>query len=740
MQPSHDDLFNFADEHLHREETTVADNGWQILIVDDEADVHEATQFALKNQTILGRPLHFTLAYSAQEAKDLLAQGHRFACILLDVVMETEDAGLTLITYIRDTLNDQVTRIILRTGQPGYAPELHVIERYDINDYKAKDELTRTRLITSLTAAIRAYQQICNIEDSKTKLGRIIEQSPQLFRERSPSAFAEGVLQQLCRSLDIPSNGLLCLETRKGGLNILAADGHYHSLQQSAMQPSDHPTLFARIHQTLKAQQHSYTDNDVLLFLDSPQQDHLVIYLETGRALTELEQHLLAMQTVNCAVGFDNARMFQKMEALAFDDVLTRLPNRNGFTRLVAEQIDTGQPFTLILADIDNFQAINDGLGYLTGNALLKWMAKHLKTLFPKDSLLGRVSSDIFSILLPHTDAARVVQLLEALEHSFDDSVDIDEYEIPVSLTMGLVRFPEHGRDADQLMQYASIALKHAKKNQRAGYTEFGAEYEQALQNRLHMAAQLRHCVERNELKLVYQPQVCLANKQIIGAEALVRWQHQDKIIPPNDFISTAESSGYIVPMGYWILEEACRQQVAWHNATGQALKMAVNVSVRQLKDPLFIERLDTILQRTQIATAHLEMEVTESLVMDSSGALNQVLHSIRARGIQLAMDDFGTGYSSLSYLQHLPINHLKIDRSFINRLLENHEGNAITALMIQIGKQLNLSVIAEGVETEAQQDELIRLGCPIAQGYLYSKPLLESDFRALLLQQSPDS
>ncbi|EDO27278.1 predicted protein [Nematostella vectensis] len=444
------------------------------------------------------------------------------------------------------------------------------------------------------------------------------------------------------------------------------------------------------------------------------------------------------MQTVNCAVGFDNARMFQKMEALAFDDVLTRLPNRNGFTRLVAEQIDAGQPFTLILADIDNFQAINDGLGYLTGNALLKWMAKHLKTLFPKDSLLGRVSSDIFSILLPHTDAARVVQLLEALEHSFDDSVDIDEYEIPVSLTMGLVRFPEHGRDADQLMQYASIALKHAKKNQRAGYTEFGAEYEQALQNRLHMAAQLRHCVERNELKLVYQPQVCLANKQIIGAEALVRWQHQDKIIPPNDFISTAESSGYIVPMGYWILEEACRQQVAWHNATGQALKMAVNVSVRQLKDPHFIERLDTILQRTQIATAHLEMEVTESLVMDSSGALNQVLHSIRARGIQLAMDDFGTGYSSLSYLQHLPINHLKIDRSFINRLLENHEGNAITALMIQIGKQLNLSVIAEGVETEAQQDELIRLGCPIAQGYLYSKPLLEADFRALLLSQTP--
>ena len=165
---------------------------------------------------------------------------------------------------------------------------------------------------------------------------------------------------------------------------------------------------------------------------------------------------------------------------------------------------------------------------------------------------------------------------------------------------------------------------------------------------------------------------------------------------------------------------------------------MAVNVSVRQLKDPHFIERLDTILQRTQIATAHLEMEVTESLVMDSSGALNQVLHSIRARGIQLAMDDFGTGYSSLSYLQHLPINHLKIDRSFINRLLENHEGNAITALMIQIGKQLNLSVIAEGVETEAQQDELIRLGCPIAQGYLYSKPLLEADFRALLLSQTP--
>lgn len=738
MQPSNDDLFNFADEH-HQNESLGTNHVWRILIVDDEADVHEATQFALKNQMILGRALHFTLAYSATQARALLEQGQHFACILLDVVMETEDAGLELITYIRETLQDQVTRIILRTGQPGYAPELQVIERYDINDYKAKDELTRSRLITSLTAAIRAYQQIRNIEDSKEKLGRIIEQSPQLFRERNPYAFSEGVLKQLCDTLNISCNALLCLETRKGGLNVLAAYGHYQVLHQSAMQPSDHPELFARIHKTLKAQQHTFTDQDALLFLDSPQQDHLVIYLETDRALTELEQHLLAMQTVNYAVGFDNARMFQKMESLAFDDVLTRLPNRNGFTRLVAEQITAKQPFTLILADIDNFQAINDGLGYPIGNELLKWMAKHLKTCFPNSSLIGRVSSDIFSVLLPDTERDKVVQLLETLEHSFDESIDINGYEIPVSLTMGLVRFPEHGEDADQLMQYASIALKHAKKNQRAGYTEFGAEYEQALQNRLHMAAQLRHCVERQELKLVYQPQVCLADKRIIGAEALVRWQHHDQIIPPNDFISTAESSGYIVPMGYWILEEACRQQVAWQKELGHALKIAVNVSVRQLKDPHFIKHLDSILARTGIETPYLEMEVTESLVMDSSGALNVVLHQIRQRGIQLAMDDFGTGYSSLSYLQHLPINHLKIDRSFINRLLENHEGNAITALMIQIGKQLNLNVIAEGVETEAQQDELIRLGCPIAQGYLYSKPLLENDFRTLLLKQAAE-
>ncbi|BBB29188.1 EAL domain-containing protein [Neptunomonas japonica] len=732
--PENNDLIAFANETVSADSIS-SHAHWRILIVDDEPEVHEATRFALKDQLILGRSLDITSVYTAEEARVCLKQSDQFACILLDVVMETPDAGLLLVGFIRDTLKEDTSRIILRTGQPGYAPEVDVIEKYDINDYKSKDELTRNHLITTITSSIRSFQQIKTIKANKTGLAMIIDGAPNLFRERAVGSFAQGVLLQLCSLLQIENNSFLCCheDSNTQAIKVLAAFGSYSLLHGETINTDEHTALNKDIMHVLNTKQHLFSEHHVMLYMQSPHSDTLVVRVETKRLLTEIDLHLLELFSVSVSVGFDNARLFEKMEELAYIDTLTKLPNRTGLIYQLEKQIETQSGFTLLLADIDTFQTVNDGLGYQIGDLTLITMAQHLKALFGPTCLLGRVSADTFCIDIPCTDKKFIAEKLEELEASLEHSFSIQGYEIPLSLTIGIATFPQHGKNADTLLQNASIALKYAKKKHRAGYSEFGKEFEQELQQRLHMAAELRHCVERNELHLMYQAQICLKTKRILGAEALVRWTHKGQIIPPNDFISTAESSGYIVPMGYWILEEACRQQVEWKTELSYEITIAVNVSIRQLKDPQFLKRTDQILEKTGINPSSLEIEVTESMMMEDNNTLHSVLNDIRKRGIQVALDDFGTGYSSLSYLQQLPIDHLKIDQSFISKITKSSQDSAITALMISIGELLNLKVIAEGVETYEQQEELIKLGCSEAQGYFYSKPISKTEFIKLL-------
>lgn len=736
MLPKEEELFTFANEMPAPKQPDLP--AWRILIVDDEPDVHEATRFALKEQRILGRPLELCSAYSAQEAKRILADEAEFACILLDVVMETSSSGLELISYIRETLQQTSTRIVLRTGQPGYAPEVAVIEKYDVNDYKSKDELTRTRLITTLTASLRSYEQIRSILSHDESLNQFIASSRELFCEHDVDNYAAELIKQLSNILGVESSGAVCTYDRdRDQFELLAATGRYH---QTSMEIGH--SLPESVCQQLKAatqtQTHALDEDFILLSLQPPHSHELYIYLDFGRKTSSLDLHLIDLFCSSAPVGYDNAWLFEQMAEQAYCDPLTKLPNRAGFQKELARAVKLGNPFFLIHTDIDNFQEVNDGLGYPLGNEALVTIAHHLQEIFGEHALYGRNSSDTFCVAIFQPHQSTMSLYMRHLEASLESTFNVMGYELPLSLTSGIVRFPDHGKDADTLLQNVGIALKHAKKHQRAGYTEFGQEFEQQLQRRLQVASELRHCVERNELQLYYQPQICLKDQKVIGAEALVRWIKDGKMIPPGEFISTAETSGFIVPMGYWILEEACNEQIRWHTELGLQLKVAVNVSVRQLKDPSFIGRLDDILRRTGIDAKCLELEVTESMMMENSRDLRKILQLIRQRGLSIALDDFGTGYSSLSHLQELPINLLKIDRSFISKVTKSEEDRAITSLMIKTGELLKLRVIAEGIEEAYQHEELIKLGCHEAQGYHYSRPLSKADFMALL-QEYPE-
>ncbi|MHA6964457.1 putative bifunctional diguanylate cyclase/phosphodiesterase [Zobellella denitrificans] len=743
MPPGQDhDIFEFAPE----EPDTGAGHApspapWRILIVDDEQQVHAATRFALSGLEVLGRPLAFTSAYSARQAREILRQQPRFACILLDVVMESEQAGLELIGFIREELGERGSRIILRTGQPGYAPELKIVRDYDINDYKQKNELTSTHLITAVTTALRGYHQQEQLDAHRQGLEHIIQGAAELFGARQTDRFSASVLQQLGRLLHSGAQGLLCrrAEQEPSRLMIEVATGPWARHSGQALDALDDAPLCRQVEQAFVRRQPQFSPRLATLYIHTPQGDELVFAVPTATEPDDALRHLLQLFGLYVSVGYDNASLFEKIEDLAFNDHLTGVLNRTGFMYALGKQITLGQDFVVLLADIDNFQAVNDGLGHQVGDLTLIRMARHLEAIFGSRSSLGRLSSDTFGLILPACRPEEMTAISQRLNDSLRQGFRLQGYDIPASLTLGAAMYPQHGSSAKTLLQNAGIALKKCKADHRGALAIFGETLEQALHQRLQIATRLRYALERNELSLSYQPQICLSSGRIIGAEALLRWHNEDRLIPPDTFIPVAESSGSIVPIGAWVLEQACRQQRAWQRDTGQALRMAVNVSVRQLKDPGFIDSLDRIIGQTGMTPGLLELEITESTMMEDHQALIATLQAVRARGVQVAMDDFGTGYSSMKYLQELPIDRLKIDRSFIGHMTESEQDLGLVELMVKMGQLLRLGVIAEGVEHPRENDLLRQLGCDEAQGYLYQKPT-HPEHIALLLREQGES
>lgn len=576
-----------ADELLFAEDERQDDlsptrPAWRLLIVDDEPDVHRATTFALSGVIIMDRSLEFLHAYSAAQAIEILKQEKDIAVVLLDVVMEREHAGLDLVKTIREELHLPEVRIILRTGQPGQAPEIETIHDYDINDYKTKSELTRTKLFATITSALRAYRQI--------------------------------------------------------------------------------------------------------------------------RALDEL----------------------------AFYDPLSRLPNRNRFIKLIDEQLHhqkIGDQMIAIL-DIDDFAEVNDALGHQQGDRLLQAVAERLRSNLGSDAVLARIGGDTFGLMdkLDALDPAGILDLFRDPFAVLDDSM-------VVSATLGLVRLSDVRGDGLDALKDANIALKRAKRKRRGGHVVFSNEMGFDIRERVRLLRGLRTAADNDQLLIVYQPQIRLDTGRVVGMEALLRWRDgEGSFVPPDQFIPLAETSGLIVGLGDWVLRTAC-QELGRLQALGWAdLRMSVNVSLIQFRHPGFLDKLRSALQDTGIEPARLELEITESVAMEDADFILETLTAIKALGVSIAIDDFGTGYSSLSQLRQLPVDRLKIDRVFVRELSRQIQGGHIAAMVVELGRSLGMTVIAEGVEDEQQAQTLQAMGCHEAQGFLYAHALPATELQDWLM------
>lgn len=734
-----DDLV-FLDEVAGPAGPQAARPAWRVMIIDDDEDVHSTTTFALGNLDMQQRPLEFVHAYSAAQARELLKHEADIAVILLDVVMEQEDAGLHLVRYIRDTLKQADVRIILRTGQPGYAPEIDAIRDYDINDYKTKSELTRIKLFTTVTAAIRSYQQIRAISASRAGLRQIVQASTALMALHGIHNFAAGVLTQAAALMRVEADGLLCMleggaDDERRELQVMAGSGGFGRLARGRLgagQPGPgRPALRhaaadaaaqAALRGAFEQRRTIHAADSVTLYFAGKASRHAAAYLRLPQPLDELDERLLQVFCSNVAVGLDNVELVSHLHNAAFYDHLSKLPNR---TRLV-EILDTTlagpakDEATLSLVDLDHFAETNDALGHQFGDLLLLAVAGRLQAQLGRQLTVSRLGGDIFGVLgdAAQVNPARILAL-------FQQPYTIDGQDVQVTATLGLLRLGDHDGSGADALKDADIALKRAKLQQRAGHFYFSRNMGVEIRERVRMMHALRKAFGQNQLFVVYQPQFNLKTRRPVGAEALLRWQTPDgKFISPDRFIPIAEYSGLIIELGEWVLRAACYELVKLR-ALGQTdFMMSVNVSQVQFRHPQFVDMLKNALADSGAPAACIELEITESMAMEEPDQLINMLGQLKETGVSIAIDDFGTGFSSLSYLQRLQIDRLKIDRAFVSEITGSARGSSIAEMVIQLGRNLGLEVIAEGVEDERQAQILEQLGCPLAQGFLFARPM----------------
>jgi diguanylate cyclase (GGDEF)-like protein/PAS domain S-box-containing protein len=423
----------------------------------------------------------------------------------------------------------------------------------------------------------------------------------------------------------------------------------------------------------------------------------------------------------------------RKLDHLAHHDSLTGLPNRLLFNDRLQHALDRAQrvpeQLALLFIDLDRFKNVNDTLGHHIGDELLKQVAEALRARLRDGDTLARLGGDEFVVLLEGVGGEYSATLVaEKLVAMFEQPFTVAGHELFVTCSIGISLSPHVGTDLNVLLRNADVAMYQAKARGRNGFRFYALSMTGEGVERLRLETWLRRSLEKNEMFLNYQPQVEIDTGRLIGVEALVRWNHPELgLVPPVRFIPLAEDSGFISQLGEWVLAQACRQMVRWQEAGLVVPKIAVNLSVRQFERGTIVRTVGDILRETGLEPHRLQLEVTESLIMNTGDAL-QYINGLHGLGVSLAIDDFGTGYSSLAYLKQMPVQTLKIDRSFIQDIHADANDEAIAIAIIQLGKSMNLAVIAEGVETDEQAAFLLRHGCNQAQGYFYSRPVMPDD------------
>lgn len=472
---------------------------------------------------------------------------------------------------------------------------------------------------------------------------------------------------------------------------------------------------------------HTLVENNLLLEKSSHANKHLEI---------QVEQRTKELYNKNQELE----KLIKKAEYFAYHDLLTGLPNRRFFEITLQQKLNMNNKekrVGVLFLDLDRFKLVNDTLGHAVGDLLLRQVAIRLKKIVKAEGSIYRQGGDEFLILLPHCSEQTATQIADKIVVNLAEAFQVREHEIFITSSIGLSFSPDHGKEIDMLIKRADTALYAVKENGKNSYQIFTQDLDDMLKYRTTLENGLRTAIEYNEFFLHYQPKLEIKTGEIKGMEALLRWKHPTLgMVSPAVFIPVAEEIGLINKIGNWVLEEATRQSFAWQQKGMPQLQLSVNVSALQFLQMDFFKQLVRILQKTKLDPHFLELEVTESIMHQSDHAI-EILKCLRGIGIKISVDDFGSGYSSLNQIRHIPLDILKIDKGFIDDIVSSRKDQAIVKVILALGKNLGLTIVAEGVENEDQLTYLIENGCDEIQGYLISRPLAVEEFEKFLSQRS---
>jgi diguanylate cyclase (GGDEF)-like protein/PAS domain S-box-containing protein len=704
-----------------------------LLIVEDEPRYLESTRL------LLAQHVHsIDAALTAAQAFALLAEKH-YDVALLDLRLP-DGNGHEIMAYIRARQPD--CRIIVASGDSQIESAIQSL-RLGAHDYLRKpyepEELIKT---------VRNVVQKLQLERDNARMVHQLEQSEQWHRllvNTSPDVIytldANGRFTYLNDSVERTLGYMPGELIGRDYVTLIAPDQLELALYRfNERRTGDRATrnlelLLRRKDDLLSSLTERTSEQRVVVELSS-----MGMYRPTSLGMGEFLGTYGVARDISARKQAEATITFQ-----AYHDLLTGLPNRSLFKdRLGQAMVHAkrhGQTMATLFLDMDHFKVVNDTLGHLVGDGLLQALAQRLRSCLREGDTLARIGGDEFMVLLPHIrsrdNAAYIAQkIIAALKQPFS----IEDNELYAGMSIGIAVFPDDGDNIETLIKHADIAMYHAKDQGRNDYKFFTQDMHKSFTGRLAIENEMRHAMEKQEFEVFYQPQIAVQSQRIRGMEALIRWNHPTRgLVAPNDFIPIAEASGLITPISEWVMSAACQQAKLWRESALPNVTMAINLSARQIEHPQFVEKFLHCLHKYMADGKGIEIEITESVLMrDMDGAISK-LRKLAEMGVEISIDDFGTGYSSLSYLKKLPINTIKIDRSFIHDLTGHmNNGSTIVAGIAAMAKGLKLKVVAEGVETREQLDYLQMLGCDTYQGFFYSQAVNAEAATQILSRPQP--
>jgi diguanylate cyclase (GGDEF)-like protein len=721
------DIINISDE-----ETGAASSlePWIVICADDDESAHRSTAFALDGELIEGRPVKLISAYSAIHAIEMVKKHPEAAALLLDVVMETPMAGLEAIEVIRETLRRKSLRIIVRSGAPGLMSELETVKRFDITDWRPKNELNQSRLLSAITLAVRAFEELNKLDRRSAGLDKAMSFLERLAKEPGSEVLMSDLLGGI---EDCMGSSVWVLAINAEG-HWRASSGPLASIPaeqaawgESALGSRESSKIEAWLSQSgrskrmLEAIEVSGSLMRVEMWTSKPHTDE-EWHAEQNRALVRALSSALA--------GQEKARL--EREALLRDSA-TGLLSRQGFIEKCTVYADHDENMVIYLIDLVGFARVNSALGHEAGDEILRQAGKRIQD-FSGLRLCARIGSDAFAVLMPKCEYKA-----ERLESCFEEPMSTAVFPIPMKPRVSAAIASE-GESVGAWLTKAAAAMEEAKAASVSGGEPrwFDPRSKSLAMERMALSQKMFVALrDKQGMFMVFQPQVNLIDKRVTGCEALIRWKENDVFIPPDKFIPIAEQSGLAMAISEFALSESLAMMKRLR-AMGLAMpRVSVNLSPVEFETGDLLGRVTSHIDKQGCKPSDLMIEITETAAAKDPERMVEILRGLRGAGVKVAIDDFGSGYSSLAQLARLPIDELKIDRAFVNALGQDGPFSSIAKMIVDLSSSMQLEVVAEGVEREEQANMLLRLGVHSAQGWLYAKGMPEAEFFNWLIVHS---